>query len=247
MRRAEVDAQLLAAIRRPSCSSVLLSGSSGVGKSHACAAAFEAAGMEVVCWDPVATGMRVPAMVGTTATRVVLYVDDVDVAIRGGPKGASSAMLAAVAAVKQVGPMSKLLVMTCGEVAGDRTLAAMGRTVDVHLCLAPSRSEVVRILSRCGSPSASDALASRYGTDVRAALIAAHNGAEEEGGGDNDSDDGAPDVPRRPQPPSATSASLLREAEAVLMEAAGTGGDAACSDSLVWIAEEYRKNFSRCV
>lgn len=237
---AEAEQRLLHALDCDRPSSVLVSGATGVGKSHMCEAVFVRTGIEVIRWDPIATGMRVPALVGSTASRIVLYVDDVDLAIHGGPKGSASAMIAAIRAIRAPATRCLLMVMTSGNTAGDRTLTLLAKTVDVHLQLVPSRDEVLSVLLGCVT------LADRYGTDIRAAMIAATN-VPHGGAVDSNNDEMRIAVPNMPKVSAKRVSRVLREAEATLLQSSGIGSDAACSDDLVWIAEEYRKNFSRCV
>jgi hypothetical protein len=190
--------------------------------------------------------MKVPALVGMAPSEqgVVMYVDDVDVAVRGGPKGASSSMLATIRnPMRHIGGRSVILVMTATDVVGgDRTVSAMAKAVDLHLCLLPGRDEVVQVLRTVRPMDDAEALADCYNTDIRAALLAEYtcdNGADDE----QSTDCGATLCVNA----SSTRAHVCMEADATLLEAAGVGGDAACSDLLVWMAEEYRKNFSRCV
>lgn len=179
-----------------------------------------------------------------------MYVDDVDVAVRGGPKGASSSMLAAIRSMSS--PMhrigkSAILVMTAADVGVDRTIAALAKAVDLHLRLLPGRDEVVQVLRALRPLDDAEALANGYNVDIRAALLAEYtchnNGAEEQ----YTDSDGCGDDRSTSVNVSSTRAHVRMEADATLLEAAGLGGDAACSDLLVWMAQEYRKNFSRCV
>ena len=254
MRRANVDAALVVALSSPSVSSILVTGPSGCGKSHACEAAIAA--HTVVRWDPVATNMKVPALVGmapdsdadnTPKGVIVLYVDDVDVAVRGGPKGSSSSMLAAIRAVscpvRRVGKLV-VLVMTAADVSGDRVVNALAKAVDVHISLLPGRDEVVQVLRTLCPIDDAEALADTCHTDIRSAMLTGYacNTHDQPSCPDEYCGERSADLNA-----AWTRAHVHMEANATLLEAAGVGGDAACSDLLVWMAEEYRKNFSRCV
>jgi hypothetical protein len=156
---------LAATLADSSLRTILVSGHHGSGKTSACVTAFADAGFHVVLWDPVDTGMRVPAMIGDHFVAdgrraTVIFVDDIDVAVKA-VKGGGAALLAALGAFKSRGGTSRV-VMTCGPVTGDRVLAALARAVDTHVSVSPPTS---------GHGSLEQA----FGADMRGLLLAMDN------------------------------------------------------------------------
>ncbi len=120
---------------------VLITGRHGVGKSALCNDVFRAMGAHVVQWDPVATSMRVPELVGLrmanarTAAAVVVFADDVDVAVRTS-KGGGAALVHAMNSRRQgseTSMMSSALVMTAHTPTGDRAMVAVSKAAHVHI------------------------------------------------------------------------------------------------------------------
>ena len=123
---------------------VLITGRHGVGKSALCNDVFRDVGAHVVQWDPVTTSMRVPELVGLrmacarAQAVVVVFADDVDVAVRTS-KGGGAALVHAMNGrdaardAATAGTVSSALVMTAHTPTGDRAMVAVSKAAHLHI------------------------------------------------------------------------------------------------------------------
>ena len=123
---------------------VLITGRHGVGKSALCNDVFRVVGAHVVQWDPVTTSMRVPELVGLrmacarAQAAVVVFADDVDVAVRTS-KGGGAALVHAMNGrdaardAAAAGTVSSSLVMTAHTPTGDRAMVAVSKAAHLHI------------------------------------------------------------------------------------------------------------------
>ena len=146
-------------------------------------------GARVVRWDPVSTVMRIPRLVdhlmevdNKALQVVVVYADDVDVAIHT-TKGGGAAVLAEVNAHCTAGKSTGVcLLMTAGLIKGESVLCALARAVGAHVHLSPSGQDVLDcLLAHRPGDDAANAVnlgetTGRCGTDIRGGLLAIENG-----------------------------------------------------------------------
>jgi hypothetical protein len=196
--------------------------------------------------------MRIPQLVDLSmevvdnarAVSVVVYADDVDVAIRTS-KGGGSAMLAVVNAHRTPGVC---LLITAGPVAADRVLCAIAKAVSVHVHMSPSARDVIDCIIAHHHTTAEDKrlAAERFGTDVRGALLAIENGLlhmrmdcdQDDDDDDDDFLELAPGSGGRGLPPNASTWEVRAAAEAALLEWKGRD---ALDGRLAHIAAEFSK------
>ena len=177
-----VRTALLEALSDASVRTLLVSGPSGVGKSTACTRAFQELGCRVYSWDPATTGMRIPVLVSermaSDKRAVVVYADDVDVAMRH-TKGGCVALLSALGDVEATLPRHARVVMTCASIGGDRALAALARNVHRHVIASPpTTASVLEILQGGGRRMRAG------GTNEASAAARDGGGCKGEGGGE---------------------------------------------------------------